>query len=98
MTTARPRTKDDPQGPWEVAADFHVPEGFGDSSWNQDVNPSVTCEATGHSIHWDTESYANMRAEGVTWDNRFFVLHADTGATLYAGNDLDEAIRIAKEA
>lgn len=95
--TIRPRTKDDPQGPWEVAEDFYVPDGFADSSWDQDVNPSVTCEATGHSIHWDTEDRANMRAEGVEGPHRFFVLHADDGRTLYEGDDLHEAIRIAKE-
>ncbi len=96
MTTTTPRTAANPQGPWEVAGDFHIPEGFSDSSYENDVNPSVTCDATGHTLYWDTESFANMRAEGATWDHRFFVVHADTSATLYSGNDLQAAIRTAR--
>ncbi len=94
--TIQPRTKDDPQGPWEVAEDFYVPEGFKDTSWEQDVNPSVTSDLTGHSVYWDTEDNANMRAEGVDGPHRFFVLHTDTGKTLYEGDCLEQALTVAR--
>lgn len=90
------RSASNPMGPWKVAADFHVPEGFSDSSWDQDVNPSVICDATGCTIYWDTEDNVNMKAEGVEGAERFFVLHPDDGHDLYCGSDLQEAIRTAK--
>lgn len=95
MTTA-PRTKANPQGPWEVAADFHIPDGFSDSSWHQDLNPSVACEATGNIIYWDTEDKANMKAEGFDGSSRFFVVEPEDCDTIYEGDDLQEAIRIAR--
>lgn len=89
------RSKLNPMGPWEVAEDFRVPEGFSDSSWENDVNPSVSCDATGFTIYWDTEDNANMKAEGVTGTERFFVLN-ESGGTLYLGSDINEAIRVAR--
>ncbi len=89
------RSKENPMGPWEVAADFHVPEGFVDVSWDQDLNPSVQCEATGHTLYWDTEDRANIRAEGFEDSLRFYVI-TDEGDTLLETNDLEEAIQRAR--
>lgn len=89
------RSASNPMGPWEVAKDFFVPEGLMDSSWSNDVNPSVHCEATLLTLYWDTEDNSNMKAEGFEGTERFFVLNED-GDTLYLGSDLEKAIRITR--
>lgn len=91
------RSASNPMGPWDVAKDFHIPEGFADCSYENDVNPSVYHLKTGHTIHWDTEDNANMRREGVEGTERFFVLHDKTFETLYQGNDLQQAILAASK-
>jgi len=92
------RTNLNPMGPWEVAEDFHVPEGFSDGSWENDSCPSVYHLTTEHSIYWDTETHANAIREGY-YDGflcgRFCVVSNDTYETIYNGNDLQEAIRVA---
>jgi len=97
-----PRSAANPQGPWEVAKDFHVPEGFVDVSWDQDLNPSVQCIATELCVYWDTENNANVKAEfGEHLKSsdlcRFYTI-TEEGVTIYAGDDLEKALRIARTA
>lgn len=104
--TASARTSDNPMGPWSVAKDFRVPEGFTDISWEQDVTPSVQCDATGLVIQWDDEENSNFKRE-LGWLEgekdgqwcRFYVFDPDSGAdtpNVYEGNDLEAAIAAAR--